>query len=628
MNNYTHTNFTANFTDIAATGTVLSGVPSYGNGYGSVALPFDFYYDGATIPQGTALYVGPDGAIGLSPNITTLPISYPNPVPAAVGNPLYPGLLCLFQGGGYGTPGPATYYYQTDGAAPNRVFTIEYSKWSNMGSYFTPPEVYDTMQVKLYETTGQIEFIYKEHNLVMTTNTTGYYSTIGLNGLSTNTTPIAPSFVSQAYPGYATAQASTPATDIRWTAIYQPATISIPGAGALSFKETQDVERYLQASQTYAKKSLIMAGQNIAFYNSFIQINNSVTDTEFMKSYLHTVYRANSPTSGAYNGTIQGQQTDYWRFADHLNSNSPDVVAPSFTTPAVGSEITGFAYAYLTHPATPSDSGAGTTYTNPKINTVFYGFDWSDPTQTTPSELGSLTSGTTRILKGALDFITSHSGTVLPVEFTDVTARRVNGNGLISWTTAHQSDIARFEIERADGSGPVAGGGTLHAGVGTLHNNTAWQVPSPAPDFPWLTVGSVGADQYAFTDAGVDLTKSYTYRIAAVDLSGAKTYSPEAELGPDASTGFTLDQNYPNPTNGLTSIQFNLPVNAVVTLRILDVTGKVISTEIANESMSAGEQTYTLDVSKFASGSYIYELTAVQPNGQAITLTKKMTLDK
>ena len=275
----------------------------------------------------------------------------------------------------------------------------------------------------------------------------------------------------------------------------------------------------------------------------------------------------------------------------------------------VGSEIAGFAYAYLTHPATPTDSGAGTTYTNPKMNTVFYGFDWSDPTQTTPGESGSITSGTTRVLKGALDFITSHLGTILPVEFMDVTARRVNGNGLISWATAHQSDVARFEVERQDGAGQGAAVGTLHAS--NFH-----------------AIGDVSVDTYAFTDAGIDPTKSYTYRIAAIDLSGAKTYSPEAEIGPDADQAFTLGQNYPNPANGLTSIGFTLPVSAEITLRILDVTGKVVSTEIANETMQAGEQTYTLDASKFASGSYIYELTAVQPNGQAVTLTKKMTLNK
>ena len=595
VNAYQLANFTATWKDISTTGTSYPP-PATGATFGSVPLPFNFYYDGAIIPAGTILHAGGDGAIALDPNITL--INGNNGVAVGVGNSTFPGLVCFFQGGRNGTGSAG--YYQVDGTAPNRVLTIEYSGWFRSGATGSLPTAH--IQVKLYETTGVIEFIYLEHNLDMG-STAIRYNDVGLNGLSTNTTPSQPSFVSQAYPGYAVLRDSTPPTDIRWT----PQVIQLtPGPGGLSFKETQDVERYLQAGQTYAKKSLIMAGQNIAFSNAFLQLNNSVTDTEFMKSYLHTVYRANAPTSGAYNGTIQGQQTDYWTSADHLNSTSPDVVAPSFTTPTVGSEITGFAYAYLTHPATPSDSGAGTTYTNPKMNTVFYGFDWSDPTQTTPSESGSTTSGTTRILKGALDFITSHSGTILPVEFTDVTARRINGNGLISWTTAHQLDVARFEIERQDGAGPAA--------VGTLH-----------------AVGSVSADMYAFTDEGIDRMKTYTYRIAAVDLSGAKTYSPEAEIGPDVRRGglaFTLDQNYPNPASGLTSIEFNLPVDAVVTLRILDVTGKVISTEIENESMPAGGQTYTLDASKYASGSYIYELTAMQPNGQALTLTKKMTLDK
>jgi hypothetical protein len=583
VNNYVPTSFNATWTDIATTGiTIPVAANQEDDGFGSFALPFAIPYDSSIVPQGSTIDVGSDGAICLQPAFA---------VDGCCNNWVsdvnHPGLVCLFSTDMYVGNGTATNdYYQVDGIAPNRVLTIEYPNIHQCCAAALPPTA---IQVKFHETTGEVDIIYRDHNLAI--GTTGG---IGLNGLHAAT------FVYNAYSLAGTP--TTPTTDIRWQAQFgRP---PIYGSGGLSFKETQDLERYLQVGQTYAKKSLIVAGQNIAFYNSFAQFNNSVTDTEFMKSYLHTVYRANSPTGGAYSGTIQGQQTDYWKFAEHLNSASPDVVAPSITTPSVGSEISGSAYAYLTHPTTPSDSGAGVTYTNPKMNTVFYGFDWSDPVQTTPSEVGSLTSGTTRILKGALDFITSHSGTVLPVEFASVTARRVSGNGLISWTTAHQSDIARFEVERSDGVSPGAGGGTLHA------------------------VGDVNADTYAFADAGIDPSKGYTYRIAAIDLSDAKTYSPEAELGPDVSAGFTLDQNYPNPTSGLTTIRFTLPVDATITLRILDVTGKAVSTKIENQLMTAGEQTYMLDASKYASGSYIYELTAVQPNGQAITLTKKMTLDK
>jgi hypothetical protein len=390
-----------------------------------------------------------------------------------------------------------------------------------------------------------------------------------------------------------------------WTLIWAAGDQSVAlqttyvGSGALSFKETQDVERFLQAGHTYGKKSLIMAGQNIAFYNAFVHTNNSITDPEFMTSYMHTTYKANTPTGGAYAGWIKGQFSDYSNSADSLNSASPDVVAPSFTTPLIGSEVTGFAYSYLTHPSTPSDSGAGTTYLNPTINTVFYGFDWSNPVQTPVSGPynPALTSGTTRILKGALDFVRSHAGTILPVEFTDVQAHRINGNGFITWATAHQKDVAQFMIESRE-------------------NDT------------WTAIGTTAADKYSFTQTGIDPAKTYTYRIAAVDLSGAKTYSNEVEMGPDNSLGFTLGQNYPNPASAMTSIQFTLPVNAVVSLRILDVTGKVVSNEITNQEMGAGTQSYTFDGSKLSSGSYIYELTAVQPNGQTVTLTKKMTLDK
>src|SRR5207253_11315922 len=102
------------------------------------------------------------------------------------------------------------------------------------------------------------------------------------------------------------------------------------GQAGLSYKETQEIEKYLAASQTYAKKSLIMAGQNIAFQNGFAMPNNIVTDTEFLNSYMHTKYVANSPVVGAYSGQIVGGYSDYWMFSDNITSASPDVIKPAY----------------------------------------------------------------------------------------------------------------------------------------------------------------------------------------------------------------------------------------------------------------------------------------------------------
>ena len=395
------------------------------------------------------------------------------------------------------------------------------------------------------------------------------------------------------------------------------------GQGGLSYKETQEVERYLQQGRTYAKKSMAIAGQNIAFYNGYIMPNNApgyipVTDTEWLHQYMHTTFVANSPVTGPYAGRIVGQQPAYWKFPDSLYSISPDVIKPSFATPLVGPEVTGFAYTYKTHPNTASDSGAGTTYYNPTINTVFYGFDWSDPVQTAPGGFGDTTSGTTRTLAAAFAFFRSHNGTILPVEFVSATAQHVDQNALIQWQIAQQKAVAQYDVEQM-----VPGTGAASA------NASGTEVPAV-----WQKLGSVSAvnnqTQYAYTDANIDLTKSYTYRVVAIDESGMKTYSNAIELGPDATQlGFTLGQTYPNPmTTGTAQVTFTLPESAQVTLRVMDVTGKIVATPITNVSYGTGEQTATLDLTGLANGSYVYELVATGADGQTVTLSKKLTLNK
>jgi hypothetical protein len=369
------------------------------------------------------------------------------------------------------------------------------------------------------------------------------------------------------------------------------------GEGALSFKETEELSRYLAAGQTYAKKSLVIAGQNVAYYNGYTMVNNVITDTNFIQTLLHTRYVANSPVAGTYTGSIRGMQPLYWTYADNLNSASPDVIKPSMVTPLVGPEVTGYAYAYTTHNQTPADSGAGTTYTGPKSNTVFFAFDWADGVQTTPGEAGGLTSGTTRNLRGALDFLQSHAGTVLPVEFVTVTAQAVGTNALISWQTANQKDVARFEVDVKSGNA-------------------------------WKTVGTTAADQYAYTYAGLESNKSYTFRVVAVDLNGTRTASESVEVSTTGTTEFTLGQNYPNPFNPSTTVAFTLGTQSQVTLRLLDVTGKEVKTVVSNEAMASGPHSVTIAADDLASGSYVYELVAVQPNGHSVVLSRKMTLNK
>jgi hypothetical protein len=87
--------------------------------------------------------------------------------------------------------------------------------------------------------------------------------------------------------------------------------------------------------------------------------------------------------------------------------------------------------------------------------------------------------------------------------------------------------------------------------------------------------------------------------------------------------GVALGQNVPNPTEGLTSITYEL-ANASdnVSLEVFDVTGKKVIA-LNEGSKSAGKYKVNIDLSSFESGVYYYTLTA-----DGISTSKKLILTK
>jgi len=71
---------------------------------------------------------------------------------------------------------------------------------------------------------------------------------------------------------------------------------------------------------------------------------------------------------------------------------------------------------------------------------------------------------------------------------------------------------------------------------------------------------------------------------------------------------FKLLQNFPNPFNTATTIEFELPVNCNVSLKIFDMLGRNVATLVDNETIRAGRHTKLWNASSFASGVYIYQL--------------------
>lgn len=72
---------------------------------------------------------------------------------------------------------------------------------------------------------------------------------------------------------------------------------------------------------------------------------------------------------------------------------------------------------------------------------------------------------------------------------------------------------------------------------------------------------------------------------------------------------FYLAQNYPNPFNPTTTINFSIPEQSLVTLKIYNALGEEVKT-LVNELKSVGNYEIKFDASKLSSGIYFYRLKA------------------
>lgn len=80
----------------------------------------------------------------------------------------------------------------------------------------------------------------------------------------------------------------------------------------------------------------------------------------------------------------------------------------------------------------------------------------------------------------------------------------------------------------------------------------------------------------------------------------------------EVTASYSLAQNYPNPFNPSTTIHFELPGAARVTLRVYNVLGQEVMT-VLDEEKVAGRHDVRIDASALSSGAYFYRLQAEPP---------------
>lgn len=103
---------------------------------------------------------------------------------------------------------------------------------------------------------------------------------------------------------------------------------------------------------------------------------------------------------------------------------------------------------------------------------------------------------------------------------------------------------------------------------------------------------------------------------------GNTTVTGVSQLGSEIPSDFLLSQNFPNPFNPVTKINFSIPKNSFVTLKVYDMLGREVEV-LANGELTAGNYSADWSALNISSGIYFYTL-----NAGEFTETRKMMLVK
>ncbi|NOR75227.1 MAG: T9SS type A sorting domain-containing protein [Draconibacterium sp.] len=238
------------------------------------------------------------------------------------------------------------------------------------------------------------------------------------------------------------------------------------------------------------------------------------------------------------------------------------------------------------------------------------------PTNTEPAvpTLGPFAaSGTSEIEPGSINFrqflatqdividgilVSSVWVDVTPVELTSFTASVSENNVTLNWITGTELNNSGFDVLRQA-------------------ENQQWEKIGFVPGFGTSTE----KHSYSFVDENLT-SGQYSYRLKQVDFDGSSELSDVVNVEIINPVQYNLSQNFPNPFNPSTTIQYSIPEVSNVTLKVFNTLGEEVSV-LVNRIMEAGTYEVNFEASQLHSGIYFYRL-----DTGTFSQVKKMTILK
>ncbi len=191
----------------------------------------------------------------------------------------------------------------------------------------------------------------------------------------------------------------------------------------------------------------------------------------------------------------------------------------------------------------------------------------------------------------------------VPVELSSFTVAAANDNVMLNWKTASEINNRGFVIQRSK--------------IELQEYKRS----------DWREIGFVEGkgttteeNYYSYSDKSLE-AGIYSYRLIQVDLDGTRTKAGEinVEVAPPVKS-YSLAQNYPNPFNPSTKIEYSIPADGFVTLKVYNAAGEEVK-RLISKNKAAGSYNVTFDASGLPSGIYFYRL-----QSGTYTSVKKMIL--
>ncbi|MGE5355707.1 MAG: SdrD B-like domain-containing protein [Deltaproteobacteria bacterium] len=172
----------------------------------------------------------------------------------------------------------------------------------------------------------------------------------------------------------------------------------------------------------------------------------------------------------------------------------------------------------------------------------------------------------------------------LPLNFINIGAKWYYDQTNVYWSTANEKNVDKFIVQRS------------------------YQNTNKFENIGEVDARNEGNNSYHFSDKDDFKEGIYYYRVLQVDNDGMSTKSNTVAVFVDKNNDTGKYSVYPNPVSSDANVSLVLTENSDIRIDLLDLTGKMVIANIANESLSSGIQEFKFNVSNLRPATYMLKI--------------------